>query len=86
MFHTAKDFERAMYQLLINIRGGAQPRSNFNMLDQDFDDVCKTAVELGYLEGVSSARGLAGVKFMPDCRLSYRGLKFIEQMESSAPQ
>lgn len=84
MFKTAKEFESAMYKVLVNIRDGRiYPKDfDFEIEEQDANDVVKKLLDYDFVLDVMFLKGTMGYK-APHARLSYEGLKFIEKYEAT---
>lgn len=84
MFKSTKDFDTAMYNILVNIREGKTNQENFGLeIDEaDFNDALLRIVNLRLVLGVTCTETLGGLSisvFNP--RPSYEGLAFIERYE-----
>ncbi|HID0769537.1 TPA: hypothetical protein ACXC99_003634 [Clostridium botulinum] len=86
MFKTTKDFDKMMYEILIQIRDNEDINNIFSKLgDTDFDDAIYECVEIGLINGLSFQKDAIGnlhPSIQREIRLSHKGLSFIENFES----
>ncbi|BBI32050.1 hypothetical protein [Cohnella abietis] len=84
MFKTSKEFEVAMFKILVNIRDGRiyQKDFDFQIDEQECEDALSKALDLGYVTGISFIHGLSGYRSY-DARLTYEGLLFVENFKLS---
>ncbi|MFL0167714.1 hypothetical protein [Candidatus Clostridium helianthi] len=86
MFKSSKEFETAMYDILVQIRDNPDNRDILSKLgDIDFDDPLKRCLELHLIEGLhpqNTASGSLTIDIIGKIRISYDGLKFVENFNS----
>ena len=89
MFKTKKDFDKMMYEILIQIRDTDDINSILSKLgDINFDDALYECVQIGLINGLYfddfAKDGLDELcpTVQREVRLSRKGLTFIEDFES----
>jgi hypothetical protein len=84
VFKSTKEFEAAVYEILIKIRDGSDYMRYQGKYGQGkFGDALEHAINRGYIRGVTAQRTAAGnLNIDGNPRLTYNGLSFIEDHES----
>mgnify|MGYP000954043497 FL=1 len=86
MFKSIEEFDKLIYEILIQIRDNEDPKSVLSKLgDINFDDAILRCVDIGLIEGLSFQKDACGNLFpsiQREIRLSYKGLAFIKEFES----
>lgn len=84
MFKTSRDFEAAMYTILKNIMNELPPHEKIELSEIDCKDVINKIIDLNFLDGLEKipATSMFDHKFNKLTRITYSGLKFVENQES----
>ena len=86
MFKTSKEFEAAMYDILMQIRDNPNDRNVLSKLgDINFDDALAKCIEFNYVKGLNPryvASGNLNIDIIGEIRISYEGLKFLENFKA----
>lgn len=86
MFKSSKEFETAMYDILTQIRDNPNNKDILSKLgDIDFDDALDECLEMHLIKGLlhqHTASGSLTVDIIGKIRLSYDGLRFIENFSN----
>ncbi|OOM79119.1 hypothetical protein CLPUN_17090 [Clostridium puniceum] len=86
MFKSNNEFEKAIYDILIEIRDSDSSKNILSKLgDINFDDAIEKAVQYGLISGLVFSKDASGrlePSIIREIRLSHNGLKFIEDFKS----
>ena len=84
MFNSVKEFNIAMYEILIKIRNEENYRDLTKYSDLDLDDAFEKCITYGYVNGIHRYDRTASGKLSYDGkpRISLEGLTFVENFQS----
>ncbi|MBZ9633029.1 hypothetical protein [Clostridium sp. FP1] len=85
MFKSTKEFETAVYDILIQIRDNPNDKNVLSKLgDTNFEDALERCFNLDLINGLHMRRSgdTLNVSITGEIRISYEGLKFTENFKA----